>query len=98
MSVNEASVQSALSKLIDPNTGKDLSKAFLSLRLAGESVSDSEKFNRLREFPFFTDFNDVALWEVVRIGSWKQVKAGTAVIREGEAGDRAGVATVLSSV
>jgi len=67
--------------------GKDLSKAFLSLRLAGESVSDSEKFNKLREFPFFTDFNDVALWEVVRIGSWKQVKAGTAVIREGEAGD-----------
>jgi eukaryotic-like serine/threonine-protein kinase len=67
--------------------GKDLSKAFLSLRLAGESVSDSEKFNKLREFPFFTDFNDVALWEVVRIGSWKPVKAGTAVIREGEAGD-----------
>ena len=67
--------------------GKDLSKAFLSLRLAGESVSDSEKFNKLREFPFFTDFNDVALWEVVRIGSWKPFKAGTAVIREGEAGD-----------
>ena len=67
--------------------GKDLSKAFLSLRLAGESVSDSEKFNRLREFPFFVDFNDVALWEVVRIGSWKPFKAGTPIIREGEAGD-----------
>jgi len=67
--------------------GKDLSKAFLNLRLAGESVSDSEKFNKLREFPFFTDFNDVALWEVVRIGSWKPFKAGTALIREGEAGD-----------
>jgi len=67
--------------------GKDLSKAFLSLRLAGESVSDSEKFNKLREFPFFTDFNDVALWEVVRIGSWKPFRTGTAVIREGEAGD-----------
>ena len=67
--------------------GKDLSKAFLSLRLAGESVSDSEKFNRLREFPFFVDFNDVALWEVVRIGSWKPIKAGTPIIREGEAGE-----------
>lgn len=67
--------------------GKDLSKAFLSLRLAGESVSDSEKFNRLREFPFFVDFNDVALWEVVRIGRWKPIKAGTPIIREGEAGD-----------
>ena len=67
--------------------GKDLSKAFMSLRLAGESVSDSEKFNKLREFPFFTDFNDVALWEVVRIGSWKPFKAGAGIIREGEAGD-----------
>ena len=67
--------------------GKDLSQAFLSLRLAGESVSDSEKFNSLRGFPFFTDFNDVALWEVVRIGSWKTLPAATRVISEGEAGD-----------
>ena len=68
--------------------GKDLSRAFTSLRLAGATASDSEKFNRLREFPFFADFNDVALWEVLRIGSWKAIAAGTEVIREGEAGDR----------
>jgi len=67
--------------------GKDLSQAFVSLRLAGESVSESEKFNKLREFPFFEDFNDVALWEMVRIGSWKTVTAGTPLIREGEEGD-----------
>ncbi len=67
--------------------GKDLSQAFVSLRLAGESISESEKFNKLREFPFFEDFNDVALWEMVRIGSWKTVTAGTPLIREGEEGD-----------
>jgi serine/threonine protein kinase len=67
--------------------GKDLSQAFVSLRLAGESISESEKFNKLREFPFFEDFNDVALWEMVRIGSWKSVAAGTPLIREGEEGD-----------
>jgi len=67
--------------------GKDLSQAFVSLRLAGESVSESEKFNKLREFPFFEDFNDVALWEMVRIGSWKTVAAATPLIREGEEGD-----------
>jgi len=67
--------------------GKDLSQAFVSLRLAGESISESEKFNKLREFPFFEDFNDVALWEMVRIGSWKSVVAGTPLIREGEEGD-----------
>jgi eukaryotic-like serine/threonine-protein kinase len=67
--------------------GKDLSQAFASLRLAGGSVSDSEKFNKLRESPFFTDFNDVALWELIRIGAWKTMAAATTVIREGEAGD-----------
>ena len=67
--------------------GKDLSQAFVSLRLAGDSISDSERFNQLRGFPFFEDFNDVALWELVRIGAWKAVPAGTTLIREGESGD-----------
>jgi serine/threonine protein kinase len=67
--------------------GKDLSKAFTSLRLAGESVSDSEKYNELRSLPFFQDFDDVELWEVVRIGSWKSFDAGTVIIREADQGD-----------
>jgi eukaryotic-like serine/threonine-protein kinase len=67
--------------------GKDLTRAFTALRLAGESASDSEKFTSMRELPFFEDFNDVELWEVVRIGSWKQLKAGTVVIREADQGD-----------
>jgi len=67
--------------------GKDLSQAFVSLRLVGESISDSERFNRLRGFPFFEDFNDVVLWELVRIGAWKTSAAGSTLIREGEAGD-----------
>jgi len=67
--------------------GKDLSQAFTALRLAGESVSDSGKFNQLREMPFFEDFDDVALWEVVRIGSWKMMRAGSVIIREADQGD-----------
>jgi hypothetical protein len=67
--------------------GKGLSQAFTTLRLAGTSISDSAKFNELREMTFFEDFDDVALWEVVRIGSWKPIKAGTAIIREADQGD-----------
>jgi len=67
--------------------GRDLSQAFAALRLASGAVSDSEKFDKLRESPFFQDFNDVTLWELVRIGAWKTIGAGTPVIREGEAGD-----------
>jgi eukaryotic-like serine/threonine-protein kinase len=67
--------------------GKDLSQAFASLRLAGANVSDSEKFTKLRDFPFFADFNDVALWELIRIATWKNVSPQTVLIREGETGD-----------
>jgi tRNA A-37 threonylcarbamoyl transferase component Bud32 len=65
--------------------GKDLSQAFGALRVSG--VSDSAKFNELRQMAFFEDFGDVALWEVVRIGSWKKIPAGTAVVREGDQGE-----------
>ena len=67
--------------------GKDLSQAFTALRLVGASVSDSEKFNELRNMAFFEDLGDVALWEVVRIGTWKTLPAGSVIIREGEEGD-----------
>jgi len=67
--------------------GKDLSQAFASLRMAGGGVSDSERFTKLRDFAFFEDFNDVALWELIRIGAWKTFGSGTAIIREGDTGD-----------
>jgi hypothetical protein len=66
--------------------GKDLSQAFTSLR-AGESISESEKFDKLRAMPFFKGFGDVALWEVVHIGTWNSIQASTTIIREGEQGD-----------
>jgi serine/threonine protein kinase len=67
--------------------GKDLSRSFANLRLTGESVSDSEKFHQLRDLRFFEDFSDVALWEVLRIASWKAVEAGTIIVREDQPGD-----------
>jgi serine/threonine protein kinase len=67
--------------------GKDLSQAFGALRLIGASLSDSEKFNELRQSPFLRGMGDVALWEVVRIGSWRKIPAGTVIIREGEQGE-----------
>jgi serine/threonine protein kinase len=67
--------------------GKELSQAFTALRLIGDTVTDSEKFSELRNMPFFEDFGDVALWEVVRIGSWSTLPAGTGIIHEGDEGD-----------
>jgi len=67
--------------------GKELSEAFTSLRFTGDTVSDSQKFNELRNMSFFEDFGDVALWEVVRIGLWSALPAGKVIIREGEEGE-----------
>ncbi len=67
--------------------GKELSQAFTTLTLVGDTLSDSAKFNELRQLAFFEGFGDVALWEVVRIGAWKRIPAGTVLIREGDHGD-----------
>ena len=39
MSVNEASVQGALSKVVDPNTGKDLGKSGRNIKVSGNDVA-----------------------------------------------------------
>jgi tRNA A-37 threonylcarbamoyl transferase component Bud32 len=67
--------------------GKDLTQAFAELRAEGEAASDSQQFEALRALPFFTDFDDVELWEVTRISNWSECKAGSVVIREGDDGD-----------
>jgi len=73
--------------------GRDVTKAFMMLRQAEAetsqpgTTSDSEKFGKLREMPFFKEFGEVELWEVVRIGAWQAHEAGSALVRENEQGD-----------
>jgi serine/threonine protein kinase len=67
--------------------GKDVTRAFMSLRQSDSVATDSEKFGKLREIPFFKDFGEVELWEVVRIGTWQTVEPGTVLMRENEQGD-----------
>jgi CRP-like cAMP-binding protein len=67
--------------------GKDVTRAFISLRQTDVAVSDSEKFGKLRELPFFKDFGEVELWEAVRIGAWQAIEPGTVLMRENEQGD-----------
>jgi eukaryotic-like serine/threonine-protein kinase len=67
--------------------GKDLTRAFTSLHMAGATATDSEKFNTLRNMEFFQDFGDVALWETIRIGAWKQLPAEQIIIKEGDSGE-----------
>jgi len=52
-----------------------------------ETFGDADKFALLRSMRFFSAFVDQELWEVVKLGIWERVHAGTVVLREGDAGD-----------
>jgi serine/threonine protein kinase len=52
-----------------------------------EAFADSEKFNILRGLPFFANFSDAELWEVMRISGWEYCKPGKALMFEGQTGD-----------
>jgi tRNA A-37 threonylcarbamoyl transferase component Bud32 len=52
-----------------------------------ELFGDADKFAALRAMRFFSRFAEPELWEVVRIGVWQRVAAGTEIVREGEPGD-----------
>ena len=52
-----------------------------------EGFGDADKFAALRGMELFARFPDPGLWEVVAMGIWEHVSAGTLLVREGEAGD-----------
>jgi serine/threonine protein kinase len=49
--------------------------------------SDTERFSMMRTLPFFQQFPEKELWEVLRISKWARFKPDTALIKEGDTGD-----------
>jgi serine/threonine protein kinase len=67
----------------------DLAQAFRNRQLKerAQSIADSEKFQTLRRLPFFREFSDVEIWEVVRFSDWDEICPGTVIMKDGEPGD-----------
>ena len=67
----------------------DLAQAFRNkeVKAPTREFADSEKFDTLRALPFFSDFSDVEIWEVVRFSEWKNVDPGAEIMKDGEPGD-----------
>ncbi len=67
----------------------DLAEAFRSAQRDSRSqeVADSEKFNTLREMPFFSGFSDAELWEVLRISQWEDLPAGAVLMEDNTEGN-----------
>ena len=68
---------------------QDLAQAFREkqAKTIRRELPESEKFDTLRKLPFFADFSDVELWEVLRFSTWSTVPPKQPVMREGDAGD-----------
>ena len=68
---------------------QDLALAFREKQAKAirRNLSESERFDILRNLPFFADFSDVELWEVMRFSTWSTVPPKQPVIREGDVGD-----------
>lgn len=64
----------------------ELARSFQQLPMPANSISDTEKFEALRQIPFFAEFSDSQLWEVLRLSSWKRVHAGATLIHEDRVG------------
>lgn len=48
---------------------------------------DTEKYDILRALPFFADFSDVEIWEVMRFSEWRRADPGSFIMHDGEPGD-----------
>jgi CRP-like cAMP-binding protein len=49
-------------------------------------IFDTEKFDILRTLSFFKNFNDVELWETLRISRWRKITAKEHILCDGETG------------
>ena len=62
----------------------DLSLVYDFLRSSNRGVSQQEKFSRISGLPFFKDFQDLEIWELIHAGDWLLIPDGTPIVQEGE--------------
>jgi len=70
---------------------KDLSGIQFKIFNEHDSVPDSSRFSQIRRLSFFTEFEDVEIWEVSRFSTWRIGEPLTQIIREGNTDQRFGI-------
>jgi serine/threonine protein kinase len=64
----------------------ELANTFPQLERYSHEISSTEKFNKLRSLPFFREFRDAELWEVLRGAVWENHVRDQNLLLEGEIG------------
>jgi len=68
--------------------GQALAEIWKKDQRAGKrDPSDTERFSLLRTLPFFREFPENELWEVMRLSKWAKFHPDTALVKEGDHGD-----------
>lgn len=70
---------------------KDLSAVRYKILDDSSLPQDTTRFSILRKMPFFVEFEDVEIWEILRISRWRKVDSNTLLMREGDADQRFGI-------
>ncbi len=70
---------------------KDLSTVRYQILKDDEPEKHTSHFKKLRKLAFFVDFEDIELWEVLRISIWREIAEKVTLIHEGESGTTFGV-------
>jgi serine/threonine protein kinase len=63
---------------------KDLSSVRYQMLEEDQIQQDQTHFERLRKVEFFAEFEDIELWEVLRISVWRELSEKVTIIREGD--------------
>ncbi|MBK9445723.1 MAG: protein kinase [Betaproteobacteria bacterium] len=70
---------------------KDLAAVRYQILEENETKEDTSHFQMLRDLPFFTDFEDIEVWESLRICVWRDLAAKVTIIKEGDSGRMFGI-------
>ena len=65
---------------------KDLGDTVGGLDARADDIDDTRRFHLLRELSFFRDFNEVELWQALRITRWASLPKGKVLVQEGDIG------------
>ena len=63
---------------------KDLSTVRYQIFDENETQQDTKHFDALRRLEFFREFDDIELWEILRISVWREVSDKVTLIKEGD--------------